>query len=325
MPSALLQGFYRDNMQTRYPPLTARKELPVKVSKSTVIKVHLELLANVLLPWVLLAWFGWSVYNNPREVLENTAIVIGCIYAVWFIVPHLQIWSVKDPDITSKIKRDASLFMLKMVPRAMLQMVFATSAFFVVPIVVTFFTKNSANRLPGLFQKYYGDKNGIDGDNVYWVEMIRPDGTWGGWRIPIPENPTPEQWDLFDEHTYFPGIRQKTKRYRILWLLRNRSTKFAMDMGVNLESFHDTVVYGTRAPFNSKGPNRQMGLQLMVAGKDKKAYEIAQLVDIGGKAVFRTRWGVKVANEASPWNTNEDVYRWPRAEQTSISFSIKKN
>jgi len=293
--------------------MTGDKSLKLKMFGN-----YLTLLLIIVVPYLLLFSYGKALWENPSLTLERTKLIFGAYFLVWSIVPQLQIWLLKDDKLTAATRRQASIYMIKKIPSGLLMTFMSLSAFFAVPIIVGFFVKREDTQLPGIWQKLYGDKNGIDGDNVWWVEMQRPNGTIGGWRIPIPLNPTPEQQAVLDENQYFKGIKQGTKAYRILWLLRNKCTQLAEDMGDEVEEY-SSAIYGFQQPLNSR--ENQFGVQLLQSGD---SFEIAQLFSLKW-LVFRTRWGVKISNEAAPWADTELVYRRPRFEMINISFSLKRN
>lgn len=314
------------------------------------IKSLTSLVLQILLPYVLvgLGVYYFTHYHQP----EHTPYWLGGLglwCALWVLTPHYLIWfkikkpfyyegslqmdqpiKIREDDIKwkvnnklpTKIKVRASINMIKSTLRGLVVMPFSISAFFVVPIIMVF-VKKSEDKLPGVLDLLWGDKNGLDGDN-YW-ELREVDGIIRGIPVPPPLNPNPEQEKELAKISYFPGLKQRTYAYRVLWLLRNRSTNLGVKMGGSINHYNGYRYWGPKTDVMGAPKGQKVfGAYLMENNGYWEVYQVSKGFRLFGRSfLIRRRYGFKVANESSPFKDLEFYLRRREIEVINIAFSMK--
>lgn len=275
--------------------------------------------SNVLVPYILLA-LGWQAFSflQANNWLHYAAFAVLAWIVLWNATPHYLVW--KRKDMPTALKRKASLSFLESALRGAVVMPFSMSAFFVVPIVLLF-VKEKDNKLPGIFDLLYGDVNGIHGDSVFWVwnpeigEEIRIE-------LPQTLDIETEQRNRFIEVNYFlEGVWQRTWASRVVWLLRNRSTKLSEKMGVRIANYREWKYWGPLKPIDRLAT----GSYVMQMGKHFEVYQIVSLGKWFGKfpMICRQRYGYKLGNQMGPFITTHEMARKTSSEVINIAYTIK--
>lgn len=290
------------------------------------LKAAASVTAHIVVPWMVLG----SVLKLADAILMRpythapVLIVIGLVALIWALVPHYWLWT-KFPTAPRRIKIKGSVSFMKSYLRGLVVFPFSMSAWFVVPIVLLF-VKKGDDTLPGILEKLYGDINGLHGDNIWW----KPDPETGqGVRFPCPDNPNELQVQLdgttktiLECNYWLEGVFQRTYSSRLIWLLRNRSTKLSLAVGREASSYEEYTLYGTNNPVGSEHPP---GWVLLFYKGDVDMNGIIYLGKLFGKYPMcgRIRYGFKLGNTMGPHVTVDYAHRYTRAEVINIAFSVK--
>lgn len=298
-------------------------------------KSLLGLAAQIVAPYLVAVLlygayaFGYAQWSAESQLMAQRIAggLIATFVAVWMVTPHYLVWS-KTVGVPTKHKLKASRSMLYSSLKGAIQLPFSLSAFVVVPIIMLF-VRAKDDKLPWIFDILYGDKNGLDGDNVWWTNKsygnVGPNGeeVWEGVRVPPPVNPTPEEQAILDNSRYFKGLKQRTYAYRVLWLLRNRCTKLAVALGIKLKDFTQYRYWGPGLP-----PSMDKGVpgcQLIEHNGHYEVYNVSHLVTLFGKwpLQVRQRYGFKLGNETGPFQDSRWYMRDRKIEVINIAWSAK--
>lgn len=291
------------------------------------IKAAATVTAHIVVPYMVLG----SLIKAADAILMRPYThapvlwIIGLVALFWFVLPHYWLWS-KLGDAPRRIKVKASTSFVKSYFRGLVVFPFSMSAWIVVPIVLLF-VKKGDDTLPGILETLYGDINGLHGDNTYWL----PDPVTGkGVRHPFPTDPSAVQVDIktgeakimVQWNYWLEGVDQRTYSSRVIWLLRNRSTKMSFAMGKEIKSYDNYEHYGIKTPIGSEhGP----GWFLIVHDGDVDMMGVIYLGKLFGKYPMcgRIRYGYKLSNVMGPFIDVDPEHRYKRAEVINIAFSAK--
>lgn len=145
-----------------------------KTSKLDRVMLGIIAVIITVLPWMALFWYMKELWVAPRLVWERTQLVFGIYFLFWSILPHVQIWAMKDDEFDSALRRKASIYMIKKIPYGLFLNIMRVLGFFVIPPTVLIFVKSNDFRLPGFLQTLFGHKDwivtGVEGslDRLLW-------------------------------------------------------------------------------------------------------------------------------------------------------------
>lgn len=180
------------------------------------------------------------------------------------------------------------------------------------PYVMLFvlpFVKWEAEKLPKLFSKWDNEVS-INGDRGYWVNS--PEGII---RLPVPLEDTQE---VRDTCYYAKGKHPRSFVARYIWLgWRNRATKQAYDLGIEITDFHRSVYQYWGNPGVGEKINNQIQEGYLIRNCDKH-YEVYS-VKVKGNFIERIRYGYKIGNALKG-----DVVYFRKAMPVAIGLSYKR-